>query len=494
MKTQISQSSDPSILCGDDLARLSVVWIVPSSVSARARFTVLSSKLPSSTSATASFYFDILASFNINTSALQQFHVSNSLPLYESPAKQSGVTMASPFGRPEEPPCECRDCTKSFRTVEQQKQEKYRYSRSLSDTEAREVVQDALKSIKNDYEWLCRQVEHNGELIEERWKRKTRLERFSSLNTAMGDYVLPPDLILWRDNPLPSPGEPARNRKALLLNHLTMNRLTIDPQRVLGMLWGRTYFNPREWATCDNQRLEWVWRSGSVKTDFSRLVLNIQPFAPQYWELVSWQAGIFKLRLAIGFPRAILLLEAQQTFMTLLKNVVNAILNAGLPELEHQEPFLYCNLLKYASEDELWCSYLNQPFTGPRCFDIPYMASTMALTRSILVAYHLRCIQTNPEYLQRMIFQITAALGPGREEDDVLRQTVAEISYDIWNYWSWKLIVSACKNIIQQRVGFDTANSPREKEIWLLRTQAAFLELSILLNEQLEDRASYLPL
>jgi hypothetical protein len=403
--------------------------------------------------------------------------------------------MASPFGRPEEPPCECRDCTKSFRTVEQQKQETYRYSRSLSDTEAREVVQAALESIKNSWEWLSTQLDHNRDLIEERWKRKTRPERFLSLQTAMGDYVLPRDLILWRDNPVPSPEEePARDRKTLLLNYLTMNCLTIDPERFIGLLWRRTYYTPRQWAICDNQRLEWVWKSGSVKTDFSRLVLNIDPFNSHYWELVSWQAGIFKQRLAIGFPRAILLLEAQQTIMTLLKNVVNNILNAGLPEVDHQEPFLHCNLLKYASEDELWCSYLNQPFTGPRCFDIPYMANTMALTRSVAVAYHLRCLQTNPEYLQRMVFQISAALGAGLEEDGVLRQTVAEISYDIWNYWSWKLILSACKNIIQQRVGFNTAKSSRDREIWFLKTQAAFLEFSILLNEQLEDRASYLPL
>lgn len=403
--------------------------------------------------------------------------------------------MASPFGRPETPPCECRDCTKSFRTVEQQKQEKYRYSRSLSDDEAREVVQDALKSIKSDWEWLFTHVDQYGELIEERWKRKTRLERFLSLQTAMGDYALPRDLILWRDNPFPSPEEePARNRKAFLLNYLTTNRLTLDPQRLIGMLWGRALYTPREWAICDNQRLEWVWKSGSVKIDFSRLVLNIEPLTPHYWELVDWQARIFKHRLAIGFPRAILLLEAQQTILTLLKNVVNDILISGPPEVEHQEPFLYCKLHKYASEDELWCSYLNQPFTGLRCFDIPHMANTMALTRSIAVAYHLRFLQTKPEYLQRMVFQISAAIGPGREEDYVLRQTVAEISYDIWNYWSWKLIVSACKNIIQQRVGFNTANSPREREIWFLRTQAAFLELSILLNEQLEDRASYLTL
>jgi len=93
-----------------------------------------------------------------------------------------------------------------------------------------------------------------------------------------------------------------------------------------------------------------------------------------------------------------------------------------------------------------------------------------------------------------MVFQISAALGAGLEEDGVLRQTVAEISYDIWNYWSWKLILSACKNIIQQRVGFNTAKSSRDREIWFLKTQAAFLEFSILLNEQLEDRASYLPL
>ncbi len=402
--------------------------------------------------------------------------------------------MASPLGRPEKPPCECRDCTKSFRTVEQQKQETYQHSRSLSDTEARGVVKDALKSIKDNWEWLFTQVDHNGELIEERWKRKTRRERSLSLQTAMGDFVLPREFMLRRGNPFPSPEEPARDRKALLLNYLTMNRLTIDPQRFIGMLWGRAFYTPRLWAIGDNQRLDWVWTSGSVKTDFSRLVLNIEPCTSQYWELVDWRAGIFKYRLAIGFPRAILLLEAQQTIMAFLKNVVNDILSAGLPEVEHREPFLYCNLLKYSSEDELWCSYLNQPFTGPRCFDIPHMANTMALTRSFAVAYHLRYLQTNPEYLKRMVFQVSAALGPGREEDYVLRQTVAEISYDIWNYWSWKLIVSACKNIIQQLVGFHTANSSQEREIWVLKTQAAFLELSILLNEQLEDRASYLPL
>lgn len=47
-KSQIAKS--PLVFCCDDMAGLTVVWVVPASVSAKVWFTLLSSKLPSSNS------------------------------------------------------------------------------------------------------------------------------------------------------------------------------------------------------------------------------------------------------------------------------------------------------------------------------------------------------------------------------------------------------------------------------------------------------------
>jgi hypothetical protein len=350
-------------------------------------------------------------------------------------------------------------------------------------------------SLVNNWKWLHKQVDLNGELIEERWNKKTRLKRFLALKTAMGDYVLPRDLTLWRDNPFPAPDEePARYRKALLLNYLTMNRLTIEPERFLGLLHSRAYFDPMAFAVCDNQRLEWVWKSGLLKTDYSKLMFNINRPSPQYCKLVDWQKDSCKWRLAIGFPRATLLLEAQQTILAFLKNTVNDLLNAGLPDIDHREPFIRSvGGFKYNSQEEHWCPYLNQPFTEPRVAREPEMAD-IARARHLVVADHLYILQTDSNYLLRMIFQISAALGHERERDDILRQTVAEISYDIWNYWSWELISRACRAVLHQQIKFGTRKSNKSKAVWVLRYQAAIHELSVLLNEQLEDRASYIPL
>jgi hypothetical protein len=243
-------------------------------------------------------------------------------------------------------------------------------------------------------------------------------------------------------------------------------------------------------AVCDNQRLEWVWKSGLVNTDFSKLMFNINRPSPQYCNLVDWQKDSCKWRPMIGFPRAILLLEAQQTMLAFLKNTVNDLLNAGLPDIDHREQFIRSVAgFKYNSQGEHWCPYLNQPFTEPQVAREPEMAD-IARIRHLHAADHLYMLQMDSNYLLRMIFQISAALGHERERDNILRQTVAEISYDIWSCWSWELISRACRTLLHQQIKCGTRKSNKSKAVWALRYQAAIHELSVVLNKQLEDRAS----
>jgi hypothetical protein len=221
----------------------------------------------------------------------------------------------------------------------------------------------------------------------------------------------------------------------------------------------------------DNQRLEWIWKSGLVNVEFSKLMLNIELDTPEFCQLKNWNPQACKRRLMIGFPRAVLLLETQETILLLLKTVTNTLMAEGPPGLDFVEPFIGSHDFNNKAEYEQWCSYLNQPFTEPRVFEEGELTEISGL-KLALAEKHLSRLQTSMEYLKRTMYQVSAVMDPATTYDVFVRQTVAEISYDIWNYWSWKLITDACQNVQQQRVKFGASRSDRAKGISVYQYQA----------------------
>jgi hypothetical protein len=153
--------------------------------------------------------------------------------------------MPSPPGSPEKPPCECRVCIKSFRTLQQQKDTAFQYTKSLSNKEATWLAGLEWATIHREWKAICTLMDKHDGLIQGRWEMKTRLERYEILKVAMKSWggELEQELILWPESPKT---KAQLSTKALLLNYLTMNRLTAEPGSFLALLYGRRFHRPRQ--------------------------------------------------------------------------------------------------------------------------------------------------------------------------------------------------------------------------------------------------------
>jgi hypothetical protein len=153
--------------------------------------------------------------------------------------------MPSPPGSPENPPCECRVCIKSFRTLEQQKGPAFQYTKSLSNKEATWLAGLELATIHREWKAICTLMHKHDEFIQGRWEMKTRLERYEALKVAMEGWggELQQELILWPESPKT---KAQLSTKALLLNYLTMNRLAAEPGSFLALLYGWRFHRPRQ--------------------------------------------------------------------------------------------------------------------------------------------------------------------------------------------------------------------------------------------------------
>lgn len=172
--------------------------------------------------------------------------------------------------------------------------------------------------------------------------------------------------------------------------------------------------------------------------------------------------------------------------MALLKSVVKQALTDRISQPGIAEAYLFSPKLEIA-----WCEYLYQPFSGPRLFDV-HDLSAVALARLALVGDHLHRLQTDTAYLQRTMSQVEAGLGSNKPRNFILPQVVAEICYDIWNYWSWKCISDTCEKVRLLR--FTHGGKTPSVLSLSIQYQASLYELSVLLNEQVKDRASKFPL
>lgn len=138
--------------------------------------------------------------------------------------------------------------------------------------------------------------------------------------------------------------------------------------------------------------------------------------------------------------------------MWLLKNVAQALIGEAFTEVKNLLPLLedvWGFEPKYASSDrELCCPYLNEPFTEPRVFrdSCMHAIALRVRMRCDLVADHLHILQTLWGNLHQTILETAAAMGTNNV-DDVIGETVSALSYDIWNYWSWRSIFFKCERI-----------------------------------------------
>jgi hypothetical protein len=116
-------------------------------------------------------------------------------------------------------------------------------------------------------------------------------------------------------------------RNVCLLPYINQEALKDNPIKLLSLLYNRTQYTPEQWAPYDKFMLDKDWELGSFDTTYNANCIIM--FGEKYGTLTPWERGAAHYWKIIGFPRGILILEAQQRLMGFLRVVLDTLL-AGL--------------------------------------------------------------------------------------------------------------------------------------------------------------------
>ncbi|KAK5675135.1 hypothetical protein LTS10_012209 [Elasticomyces elasticus] len=121
-----------------------------------------------------------------------------------------------------------------------------------------------------------------------------------------------------------------KNRNANLLPYLDVQTMSEDPMCLLSLMHYRSHGDPADWALFDNEQV----RNGFDQTLVAPPAYNPHAVVMQpgrnYGRLIAWVKEPAHRQDIIGFPRAILILEAQAELSQFLRAMASFILADGL--------------------------------------------------------------------------------------------------------------------------------------------------------------------
>ncbi|KAG9239749.1 hypothetical protein BJ875DRAFT_479170 [Amylocarpus encephaloides] len=389
------------------------------------------------------------------------------------------------------PPCSCKICLNSFKDPAAEPSKGGLHK--LTDEESVSVAAGHLTSINRDLEYLRKQWKEHGKIIVSRWKKRTREKRVGILKKADPDLIEQQWFMArFTTKQLGATDEfKALNfRKSILLDYLSIDGLKSDPAKLIGLVQNRCRYGPEQWSSYDNQRLDWAWRMGII--DFCSSGMCMVMYGSHYGELVPWDARAAHAGRIIGFSRAELVLEAQETLFQFLHKVVEQLVE-GLSEPE-SEPATVPHFeidLKRSGRVELWSTSINEPFSAPPSFDIDIMLRKATASLNAMDD-HLWLMQTNPTYLRRTIYKAVDGYPEQKQPKNIQGHIINDIHIWVWSYWSWHAIVEALQNTKELHTQFKDDIHPGAP---LPPTyEASLQELEMLLESQLRLRYQALPL
>jgi hypothetical protein len=353
-----------------------------------------------------------------------------------------------------EAPCTCADfCLHSFReqTTEERDPRDFRhpyplYSRTLLPAVARNIAAGHVARIKEHREYICR---HWGEPLAKKWKKKKPDQKTAVLKKA------DPTLFSRQWFPLQEHTSAVKvqtfaqvdsHRNSYLLGYLNVESLSKDYLKLLGLIQNRVLFDPADWALHDNLQLHFPWVECKLKTEFSPLCMELSP--SEYGILKPWSAIGTHGGGLLGFPRAKLLLEAQENLYRFLRNVTEQIVGTSM--LANTSGSVQVDPFRVDFVDqktqELWSSYLNMPVCPPPKFEIDLMISK-AEAQFKLSSDHLWDLQTDSDYLRREIGLYRDGLPPNHPADRIYNEVALMVPLGVWNFFSWNYILRAGRHV-----------------------------------------------
>ncbi|KAL2809104.1 hypothetical protein BJX63DRAFT_372354 [Aspergillus granulosus] len=354
------------------------------------------------------------------------------------------------------PPCVCADCQNGWYTPDEQRNPAHSYCHRLSDIETERRASVALAQMRDRRAALSKHLDAFADVIMRRWERLSRAKREDLLKQAApdleGEQWLLPRYAYCRERMLIHARTPKRRRQ-LLLPWLNVEVLKNNPAVLFALLHYRTSYPPQQWAAFDSRQLTFSWAGGYFDVDFSDKCVVMH--GARYGTITRWEKGAAHRADMLGFPRAILVLEAQAYLMEVLCSIVEHILdgvdNSLPPRVQKWKDLIAKAAFRDTGVVESWSPYTHQSFSPPPELDSGYLVS-LARTRRDATADHLRYLQCDIPYLRRYI-KILFSTEIFKKASDfqkgvlLARRIHSELCSHQW--WAW--IEIECKHVDTMR-------------------------------------------
>jgi hypothetical protein len=366
------------------------------------------------------------------------------------------------------PHCECLECEQQFRSELQQQMQIMKYVVALTDNEASSKASNLVLATRDNLEYLREQCLQKGSIILTTWKNNSRAEREKLLLQvdpdiyrkqwcdAYFDAEWMKEFENARDHPKDEGFDLTRGRNrrqyrnACLLPYINLEALSTDPTKFPSLIYNRVKYSPEQWAPFDNTLLNRNWQMGSFATEYNGN--SICMHGERFGQLEVWEPQRAHSWSSVGFPRGVLLLEAQNKLSAFLRGLTEKILEGhqtkkGSSQIDFFSTTLGLELEK-SQHHEFAYTYLNQPFSAPPSFSLQAL-ELLAQTRVNFHGDHLWLLQTDPSYIRLHAPNlICGTFQESLTNIDVHVVLSLYIMEDCWTFWIWEWIAEELQQLL----------------------------------------------
>jgi hypothetical protein len=281
-------------------------------------------------------------------------------------------------------------------------------------------------------------------------------------------------------------------RRSLLLPYWSTAIMKANPSVLLSLLHYRVYNSPAEWAPFDSHQFKQAWARGRFDLEYCGKYCVVM-HGVNYGKLVPWNKDAAERWDIIGYPRALLIIEAQALMFSRLRAIVNLILQGvdhdTLGASDKWQEMVRAGF-KQSNNIELWSDYVNQPFSAPK-FDVEHYCS-VAEARMQAAQDHLWLLQTDPSYFRRFV----KASAVGEVYRTAWRHVL--IAYDVVvaveDYMIWRALHAEWSCIRDYYRRYRDSIHPGQQLPRRLELNLAILETALLIvvDRRIEHLSTYI--
>ncbi|KAK5694020.1 hypothetical protein LTR97_009638 [Elasticomyces elasticus] len=339
----------------------------------------------------------------------------------------------------------------------------YKFARAMSymhsDADARTLTQTFVTTTDRNLAAVNAKVKEYGDVILKKWKRFSTQQRADIIRKAMpeaypqnfaqvrmqydherkisgalrrgvasmqlGDIARPQSVTLLKEH--------SALRKMHLLPYLDVQTLSEDPMNLLSILHYRSSSSPADWVLFDSEKLRVNFNSVNARHAYNPHCVVV--YGKHYGKLIPWNKDSAHRQDIMGYPRAVVVLEAQNVLSKFLLTVADLILKPvdNAPKGTQQWDLLVESDFQWQQESGSLSRRLDAYRPMP-VYDIKAIVRLLS-GRAEAMADELQVMQSDPLYFRSRVQQIqnTAFLHNLPEERRRLETITMTLGHIMWH-------------------------------------------------------------